>query len=1084
LLGLAAFGGAWQAYEACAAQGATFGNTSVGEVPDSGMFANYKIVHAATLPVRGSVTKLSLYAIPGINSPSPQALKAVIYSDSGGSPGSLLATGTEVTYRGNVNGSGWFDLPLASPVSLSSGTYWLGFITGTTTEGMGYRYNSAPNSRAYNVNSYTSLPTSTFGTPTKDSEQASIYATYTPAATPTGTPANVGSPAISGTAQQGQTLTEVHGTWTNSPTGFTYQWLQCDPFGNGCLPIAGAIAQTYVPTAEDVGHTLKVQETAINAGGESSPATSNATGTVVPLPPANTSPPSITGTTRQGQTLTAQNGSWANEPTGFAYKWQRCNTSGANCSTISGATAQTYALGAADVGSTLRVAVSAANPWGSSAPATSAQTAVILAASATFGKTTVGASSDTFVSERKRVNRYALPANGSVTKLSIYLAPAGTSGQQVLRGLVYADSSGTPAALLASSEQFTFSSTSAAGWYDLVFSSPIKLTAGNYWIGVMSGATRGVARFRYDSVSGVRDYNANTYASGPTNPFGSFSTDSEQVSLYATYTPQSAPVDGAPPAIGGTARQGQTLTEVHGSWSNGPTSFSYQWLQCDASGNNCRPIAKATGQTYVPASGDVGHTLKVQETASNEDGTGSPAISGATALVSSAPVPANTAPPTISGTAQQGQTLTEVHGTWTNTPTAYAYQWLQCDGSGNNCQPIAKASEQSYVPVSGDVGHALKVQETAINAAGPSVASTSEPTTVVGGSAATQHLEYVLSYGNVYVYDMDQGYQLVKTISLPETTAGIRGVAVAPSTHLMFISYGGDGGAYGNGSVLAYDLVTEKVAWTVHLNTGIDSGSLSPDGKRLYMPTGENTSSGIWNILDTSNGSLIGTIQGGSGAHNTIASADGGYVYLGNRNHNYLDVYETSTGKVREVGPLVSSVRPFTVNGSNTLAFTTATEFDGFQVSSLTTGKPLFTVSFAPFPSGYQFSTASHGVALTPDEKQAYVIDTIDKEVRVYDVSRVAEGVAPTELGVVPVAGLSGTESPCAYDCGRSGWIQASIDGRLMFVGDSGEVIETATRKVLTSIPTLLNTKVSIEVEWANGVPVATSTRSGVGKVG
>jgi len=141
------------------------------------------------------------------------------------------------------------------------------------------------------------------------------------------------------------------------------------------------------------------------------------------------------------------------------------------------------------------------------------------------------------VSERKRVNRYALPANGSVTKLSIYLAPAGTSGQQVLRGLVYADSSGTPAALLASSEQFTFSSTSAAGWYDLVFSSPVKLTAGNYWIGVMTGATAGVAGFRYDSVSGARDYNANTYASGATNPFGSFSTDSEQMSLYATYTP-------------------------------------------------------------------------------------------------------------------------------------------------------------------------------------------------------------------------------------------------------------------------------------------------------------------------------------------------------------------------------------------------------------------------------------------------------------------------------------------------------------------------------------------------------------------
>ena len=54
------------------------------------------------------MTKLSLYAIPGVNSPSPQALRAVIYGDSGGSPGALLATGPEVVYQGSVNGSGWF----------------------------------------------------------------------------------------------------------------------------------------------------------------------------------------------------------------------------------------------------------------------------------------------------------------------------------------------------------------------------------------------------------------------------------------------------------------------------------------------------------------------------------------------------------------------------------------------------------------------------------------------------------------------------------------------------------------------------------------------------------------------------------------------------------------------------------------------------------------------------------------------------------------------------------------------------------------------------------------------------------------
>jgi hypothetical protein len=352
---------------------------------------------------------------------------------------------------------------------------------------------------------------------------------------------------------------------------------------------------------------------------------------------------------------------------------------------------------------------------------------------------------------------------------------------------------------------------------------------------------------------------------------------------------------------------------------------------------------------------------------------------------------------------------------------------------------------------------------------------------VAAGSPEVRHYEYIFDDGTVSVYDMDQGQALVKTISLPQTSAGIRGVTVAPATHLLFISYGGDGGGNGTGSVLAYDLVAEKVAWTVHLNTGVDSGAVSPDGKRLYMPTGENTSSGLWNILDTTNGAVIGTIQGGAGAHNTIVSNDGRYVYLGGRNHNSLDVYDTTTGTVREVGPLAGGARPFTVNGSNTLAFTTATEFDGFQVSSIATGKVLFTVSFGPVPSGFPYSAPSHGVSLSPDEKQLYVVDAVHKEVQVYDVSKVGQGVAPAQLGVIPVAGLSGTESPCAYDCAQDGWLQHSLDGRFVYVGDSGEVIDTTTRNVLTTLTTLANTRKSLEIDWAGGVPIATSGRVGVG---
>ncbi|HWX75719.1 MAG TPA: hypothetical protein VNZ05_10450, partial [Solirubrobacteraceae bacterium] len=162
------------------ANAATFGMTTVGASGDGGLFSNYVIVNKATLGTAGSVSELSVYAIPGLGAPAPQALKAVIYADAGGTPGALLATGSEALYAANVNGTGWFSLPLAAPVSLQPGTYWIGFITGATSEGMGYAYDSVESSRAYVADPFSAGPANPFGTATLDSEQASIYATYVP----------------------------------------------------------------------------------------------------------------------------------------------------------------------------------------------------------------------------------------------------------------------------------------------------------------------------------------------------------------------------------------------------------------------------------------------------------------------------------------------------------------------------------------------------------------------------------------------------------------------------------------------------------------------------------------------------------------------------------------------------------------------------------------------------------------------------------------------------------------------------------------------------------------------------------------
>ena len=198
-------------------------------------------------------------------------------------------------------------------------------------------------------------------------------------------PANTAQPTITGTPAQGQTLTATQGTWSNSPTSYAYQWMRCPssggaPDASDCAAIGGATTTAYVVAANDVDSRLRVRVTATNTDG-SATAASNATTLVTataPGPP-NTQPPAITGQAVVGQTLNASQGTWTGTGLTFAYQWRRCDTAGAQCADISGATATTYALVAADAGKTIRVEVTAKNATGETTVA-SAQTAVVTTA--------------------------------------------------------------------------------------------------------------------------------------------------------------------------------------------------------------------------------------------------------------------------------------------------------------------------------------------------------------------------------------------------------------------------------------------------------------------------------------------------------------------------------------------------------------------------------------------------------------------------------------------------------------------------------------------------------------------------------
>ena len=177
-----------------------------------------------------------------------------------------------------------------------------------------------------------------------------------------------------------------------------------------------------------------------------------------------------------------------------------------------------------------------------------------------------------------------------------------------------------------------------------------------------------------------------------------------------------APVNTCAPTLSGQAAVGRTLTSSKGCWTNGPTTFAYQWLRCDVNGGSCATIMAATFNRYTLTSTDVGHTLMSLVTASNGDGKTGPVNSKPSNVVSAAAAPQNTTPPSITGKAVVGELLFADPGKYTaGIPSTFAYQWVRCNSGGGSCSNISGERSQTYRVRSGVVGDTLRVAVRASN---------------------------------------------------------------------------------------------------------------------------------------------------------------------------------------------------------------------------------------------------------------------------------------------------------------------------------------------------------------------------------
>ncbi len=343
-------------------------------------------------------------------------------------------------------------------------------------------------------------------------------------------------------------------------------------------------------------------------------------------------------------------------------------------------------------------------------------------------------------------------------------------------------------------------------------------------------------------------------------------------------------------------------------------------------------------------------------------------------------------------------------------------------------------------------------------------------------AAAERRLLYVavpgirnyLEYGGhgVLVFDIDRGHAFVRRIPAAGLApdgkpSNVKGIVANAATRRLYVST--------LQKLTCFDLLTDKILWEKSYEGGCDRMALSPDGKVMYLPSLEKNH---WHVVDAQSGEIIKRLEPIPRAHNTVYGLDGQHAYLAGIGSPLLHVTDTATHSIsKQIGPFGSGIRPFTVNGKQTLCFVNVNGLLGFEVGDLVSGKMLHRVEVEGFKPGVpkRHGCPSHGVGLTPDEKEVWVCDAANSRMHVFDAT-----VMPPKQ----VASIEMRDQP--------GWITFSLDGKLAYPS-TGEVVDVKTRKIVAALKdetgAAVHSEKMVEIHFAGGVPVRNGDQFGVGRV-
>jgi DNA-binding beta-propeller fold protein YncE len=245
--------------------------------------------------------------------------------------------------------------------------------------------------------------------------------------------------------------------------------------------------------------------------------------------------------------------------------------------------------------------------------------------------------------------------------------------------------------------------------------------------------------------------------------------------------------------------------------------------------------------------------------------------------------------------------------------------------------------------------------------------------------------------------------------------------------------------------------------------------SIAPDGKVIYLPSLEKEA---WYVVDAATGQEIKRLVLNSRSHNTVYGLDGKHVYLAGLGSPLLSVASTDGHLVQQtIGPFSNSIRPFTVNGAQTLVFANVNDLLGFEIGDLTSNKAVRRIEVQGFPHGppKRHGCPSHGIALTPDEREIWLCDAFNSRLHIFD----ATVMPPRQVGSIALR-----EQP--------GWVTFSFDGSLAYPS-TGEVINAKSRKIVATLSDEegrpVHSEKMLEIDFVDGKPIQAGDQFGLGRV-